>query len=494
MNARQGMIVLLLFLTFQYQTGVAQELYTLDQILEIAYENSPDILESKLDLEQSRESLNAERAGLKSLFYLDVSPLTYSHDREFDEFESIWYTNESMESSGTFNVVQPIKATDGEISLSNTFSWQDTYNDYSDVSTKTLSNNIQLTLDQPIFTYNQTKMDLRELELDLEDALLSYALQKLSVEKSVSQYFYDVYQEQQSLIISKDELDNQQKSYEVIKNKVDAGLTAREEFWQAELNLANARSDVYNAEVSLESAKDQLKQAIGMDLNKEIGVLADVEVKTIDVQLQDAIDYALTQRMELRQRQIDIETAQFDLITANATNEFQGNISLSVGLFGDIKKLQNIYDSPTNNQEIALTLEIPLWDWGEKRSTVKAAEAYVKVQELYLEDERISIEMNLREVFRDLNNQVNQIEIAQKSVENAQLTYELNLEKYKNGDLTSMDLSLYQNQLSTQKNSLTSALIDYKLELLNLKIQTLWDFEAHQSIVPSVYSSEFENK
>jgi outer membrane protein TolC len=451
-------------------------------------------LESKLNLEQSKQTLNDQRAALKSFFYQDVNPFSYSHDRQFDEFQSTWYTNESMRSSGTFNVVQPIKATDGEISLSNTFSWQDNYNDYSNLSTNTLSNNIQLKLDQPIFTYNRTKMNLKELELNLENALLNYALRKLSVEKAVSQYFYDVYQKQQSLTISRDELDNQEKSYEVIKNKVDAGLAAREEFWQAELNLANARSDVYNAEVTLENAKDQLKQAIGMDLNKDIGVLADVEVKTIDVQLKDAIDYALTQRMELRQRQIDIETAEFDLITASATNEFKGNISLSVGLFGDNDKLQNIYDSPTNNQDIALTLEIPLWDWGQKRSKVKAAEAYVKMQELNLNDERISIEMNIREVFRELNNQVNQIEIAKKSVENAQLTYELNLEKYKNGDLTSMDLSLYQNQLSTQKNSLTTALINYKLGLLDLKIQTLWDFETQQSIVPSVYSSEFENK
>ncbi|MDA3929907.1 MAG: TolC family protein, partial [Prolixibacteraceae bacterium] len=88
---------------------------------------------------------------------------------------------------------------------------------------------------------------------------------------------------------------------------------------------------------------------------------------------------------------------------------------------------------------------------------------------------------------------VYQIDIAKKSVENAQLTYELNLEKYENGDLTSMDLSLFQNQLSSKKNEYTSALINYKLELLNLKIQTLWDFETRKSIVPSEYSMEFEN-
>jgi hypothetical protein len=32
--------------------------------------------------------------------------------------------------------------------------------------------------------------------------------------------------------------------------------------------------------------------------------------------------------------------------------------------------------------------------------------------------------------------------------------------------------------------SLTNAIIDYKLELLNLKIQTLYDFEYQVSIIP----------
>jgi len=84
-----------------------------------------------------------------------------------------------------------------------------------------------------------------------------------------------------------------------------------------------------------------------------------------------------------------------------------------------------------------------------------------------------------------LQNQLNQIEIAKQSERNAQLTYEINLERYENGDLTGMDLSLYQNQLSSRKLAYAQALLNYKLELLNLKIQTLYDFEKKQPILPS---------
>lgn len=47
-----------------------------------------------------------------------------------------------------------------------------------------------------------------------------------------------------------------------------------------------------------------------------------------------------------------------------------------------------------------------------------------------------------------------------------------------------MDLNIYQNQLSQKQLSYTNSLISYKLELLNLKIQTLYDFEKKTPVTP----------
>jgi outer membrane protein TolC len=73
-----------------------------------------------------------------------------------------------------------------------------------------------------------------------------------------------------------------------------------------------------------------------------------------------------------------------------------------------------------------------------------------------------------------------QIELARENVESAQLTYDINLERYRNGDLTSMDLNLIQNQLSQRKIDLVNSMISYKFSLLDLKIESLWDFEKNQ--------------
>jgi outer membrane protein len=254
--------------------------------------------------------------------------------------------------------------------------------------------------------------------------------------------------------------------------------------FQAELNLATTKSDFENKQVLFENAKDDFKLLIGMSLYDDILVIPNIAVDSVAVDVAFAIDKGLANRMELRERKINIESTEFDLIQTKALNEFKGDLALSVGLFGDNNKFGNIYQTPTDNESVALSLTIPLWDWGEKKSRIKAIEASIATANITFEEEQNDIILSIRKVYRNLLNLQNQIIIARQSVTNARLTYDLNLEKYKNGDLTGMDLNIYQNQLSEKQLTYTNSLITYKLELLNLKIQTLYDFEKKAAVSP----------
>ena len=480
-------LVLLLFIS----QAKAQEALTLDKALQIAETGSPDLQQSLLNLERFQKTLEAQRAALKSRFSLDVNPVSYSNNRRFDNRVSEWFTNKNFESSALFRVVQPILPTDGTISLTNEFGWAQSSSDANDSESKVFYNNLYLNLNQPLFTYNRLKLELKELELSLENANISYAIQRLNLEKNVTQFFYNVYMSQMNLTIAKEELENTQKSYDIIKNKVDAGLAAKEELYQAELNLATSKSGLQNSEVTFENAKDQLKLYLGMDLFEDILILADVSANAIPVDLQKAIDNGLDSRLELRQREIDVETSQFDMIRTKSLNEFEGDMNLRLGITGDNEKLAQVFDAPTNSPSVALSFSIPIFDWGEKKARIAAQEATIQSQQLNLNEEKKQIIIGIRQVYRNLQNQLNQIDIAKQNEINAQLTYEINLERYENGDLTGMDLNLFQTQLSEKKISYRQALINYKIELLNLKIQTLYDFEGNKKVLPSeLYSTK----
>jgi outer membrane protein len=466
----------------------AQEKYmfNFEEALGIAKQNSPEIQQARFSLERSQENLNAQEASLKSRFGLFLEPFSYDKRSEFNTFFSTWNTTETISYSGTISIQQPIIWTDGTISLNNRFGWLDSKTEVGGgLQDETFSNNLYLSYDQPIFTYNRTKMGLKEVELDLENASLNYQLRELQLEKTVATSFYTSYQNKMSLQVGREDFQNRQESYDIIKNKVDAGLAAKEELFQAQLDRTTSQSQVQNQEVSLQNSLDELKRLLGLGITEDLDVFAEIVQDEVDVDLDFAISNGLKYRVEIRQRQIDVALSLYNVTRAGAVNEFLGNISLTYGLIGFDQNIENVWDTRQKNQQAVLSFQVPIYDWGERDSRIKAAEATVKQTRLTESEQNKLILIGIRRAYRNLQNQVIQIELSRQNVESAQLTYDINLERYRNGDLTSMDLNLIQNQLSQRKIDLVNSMINYKFSLLDLKIESLWDFEKNQpALVP----------
>ena len=480
-----GFMTILLGITFH---SSAQVTLTIEQALDIAEENNPQMKNSKLNFERTQFLLEAERASLKSQFSMTVNPIGYSINRRFDERFSDWYTTNTFSSGGSFQVEQPILFTDGVVRLTNRFSWQEVETKIGSQSStnERFQNNLSLRYDQSLFTYNRRKMVLERLEYDHENSGISYALQRLNTESRITRQFYDVYMSQNTLAIRLEEFENARKNYEIIKDKVEVDLLPREELYQTEVNLASAESLVQSAAVSLDDAKDNLKQTLGIPLNEDIVVIADIVVSPMIVDPAKAIQSGMDSRMELRQREISMELAELGMITTKATNEFKGDISISLGITGDDPNFGKIYGDNNTifTPSLLVSFNVPIFDWGQKKARINAQERTITMAELDYENQRTDIELNIRQTLRNLDNLRTQILIAEKNVRNAQLTYELNQIRYREGDLTGLQMGQYQTQLSNARTSHVRAQITYKNELLNLKILSLYDFENEVPVLP----------
>jgi len=477
-------IMLLSICQISISFAQSERMITFEEALSIAKTNSPNIQQAQLSLDRSQNLLNAQEASLKSRFGFFLEPFSYSNLSSFNTQFSRWFTEETKSYSGTFYVSQPILLTDGTLTLRNEFGWRDSNSDLAGYTQdETFSNNLYLSFDQPIFTYNRQQLALDEVTLDLENAALNYGIRELELERLVANNFYTAYQNRMSLQVSKEDLLNRQQSYQIIKNKVDAGIAAREELYQAELDLTSSKSQVQNQEVVLANSLDELKRLLGMDIFEDLSVAAEITQEFIKVDPDLALSHGLKHRLELRQRDIDLELSKYNVTRAAATNEFKGNISLSYGIIGADEQLNQVYKTPTKNQRYSLTFEVPVWDWGEQKYRTQASEASVGQTEISVSEEKKIIIIGIRSAYRNLQNQELQIELAKQNIKSAQLTYDINLERYENGDLTSMDLNLVQNQLSQKKIGLINAMISYKISLLDLKIESLWDFEKNQPVV-----------
>ena len=319
------------------------------------------------------------------------------------------------------------------------------------------------------------------MEFNLEKAKIQYALAQLNIEKNVTSAFYGVYQAYKRLVTAREAFQSQKENYELIKNKVEQGLIAQEELFQAEVTLATNENSLADTEMSYENTKDQFKQTLGLPLDIDISILPNIQIQ---VDVNQAVKYALDQRMEIRQQQIAIEEGIFSLIEAKDNNKFKGSISARVGLMGQGDKFNGAFSKPDDNETIGVTLTVPLWDWGARKANIRSSELSNENTEISNAEERKSIMLDVRQLCRELPKLLRQIDIARQTVSNAERTYDINVEKYRNGALTGMELKNQQTQLTDAKNALTDAIISYKLRLLDLKIQTLWDFQNNKSYLP----------
>ncbi len=476
-------VVLLMGISF---FSFAQITLTIEEAMNIAEDNNPQMRTAKLNYMRTQYMLIASRAGLKPQFSMTVDPFSYSQTRSFDSYNSDYYTSRNLSTGGRFRTELPFLLTDGVLSLTNTFGWSSNESQKATGTTLTerFSNNLQLRYDQPLFTYNRRQMEMKRLEFDHENSGISYALQRLRTEQNITRQFYAVYLAQNNLEISRAELENSQKNYDIIKEKVEAGLSAREELFQAEVNLASAESSVQSTGVTLKNAKDDLKQTLGMPLKEDINVSVTIEVITMLIDEEKAIQSGLLSRMELRQREISMAEADLAMITTKAINEFRGDITLSMGISGDNPRFDDIYSTPTNSPRIGISFTIPIFDWGQRKARINAQKTAQIIAQLNYNNETVNIENDIRQSLRSLENLRSQISIAEKQVRNTEMTYNLNQIRYREGDLTGLQMSQYQTQLSNAKTSLVRSQINYKNEMLNLKILTLYDFENDQPIVP----------
>jgi outer membrane protein TolC len=467
--------------------STAQRVLTIDLALDIAEEFNPNMRTTKLTLEGTQYELQAQLIGLKPNFSMTVNPFGYSQRRGFEERTSQWYTNTKTTSDTRLTASVPFLPTDAQIRLVNEFGWTDSRSivDGAKNSNTAFSNNISIRIDQPLFTYNRLQTRLKTLTLNYENAGISYALQRLTLESNITGQFYSVILAENQLEISRDALKNEVNNYEIIQYKVAADMSPKEELYQAEVNLASAQSTVEQNTVRLNNLYDQLKQTLGMPLKDEINVTANIDdIPLIVIDLDQAVNYAMAARMEIRQREIAMERAEMEMLAVKATNEFSGNVSLSLGVMGDNNRFANIYETPTNSPSVLVSFSIPIFDWGQRKARIRSQQTAQTIAQLRYDEEIVGIELAIRQTLRQLENSLTQINILQKNVDNSQRQYELQQVRYREGDLTGLQMSQYQDQLSNSRISLARQKVDYKNTLLSLKIATLYDFEKDEPVLP----------
>ncbi len=461
-------------------SSFAQKVLNLQDALSIALSKSYSIQSAGLALENSQKNLEAVKLGLMTSIYMDFNIPSYSRtlSNQFDpisgtqQFYNYGYT--TYESQLSFS--QPLIFTNGTFTLTGEL-WRRTQFSSGEEIPADYYSNLSLSFQQPLFTFNTLKASVTRAEINLEKAQRNYAGASKDIVYNVTAGFYQLYQARENVEIAKEKVKQTESSYQTAQNKFKAGLIAEVEALQLEVDLASSKNDLLNAERNYSEVKNNFKILIGLKLSDSIDVVAKLEYNPVTINLDEAINYALANRSELKNSEADIELSKLSVDETGSQGNISAMLSANYGLNKDDNRFQDIFHQFDGSRSVTFSVHVPVLDWGANNRKVEAAEANLNLNKLTYENEKEEIKKEIIEVVNRINSAKARVETLSKSVELAQKSFDISQQRFQAGNITSFELQQMQLRLTDAKTNSLNALIDYKLALADLNRKTLHDFE-----------------
>jgi outer membrane protein len=457
---------------------LSQRVLTLEESLSIALKESYSIRSAEYSLTGSQKSLEAARLGLRTSVNMEFDLPRYSRtlSNQFnpitgtDQFFEVGYT--TFESRLMFN--QPIIYTNGTFSLIGSIWQRDQFSQQRDIPIDYYTN-LSLRLYQPLFTFNNQKASMMRAEINLLKSERNYSRAEREIKYDVTAAFYRLYQSKKNVEIVTEKVSQTEVSYNTAINKFKAGLIAEVEALQLEIDLASSRNELLNAERSYIDAKDDFKLLIGLPLDEDIDVSAELEYKPVKIDVELAVNYALQNRTEIRNTEADIELSRLTVDEVDSRGNIKALLSANYGINRNNEEFRDLFHQFAQDRSVAFTIQLPVLDWGRNSREVESAEAQLNQNILSYENQKQQIKKEIIQISNKIESAKARVEVLSKSVELAEKSYNITLSRFQSGTITSFDLTQMQLRLTDAKINSLNALIDYNLALADLSRRTMKD-------------------
>ncbi|MCE5251673.1 TolC family protein [bacterium] len=364
--------------------------------------------------------------------------------------------------------------------------------DYEKMKTDQAYSSLSLSFDQPIFTTNTLRENLKEAEYYYEKSSSEFTRRQLDIIYDVTNSFYSLYRAVREVEIASEKLRNSEEAYRIAKLKGEKGKIPEGDVLIAEIEMSQNRANLSEAESGRERNADMLKQLIGLNQEDTVTIVTDLKYKTFEVELNKAIEEAQKNRLELYESELDVKLQNIEIDRAEREQEFKGSISayydvtgVSTTGSGTTRSLfessfDNFVDRPPN-RGITLTFSYPVFDWGRGDAKVRKAQVTLKERQLSQENTRETIVREVKDTVRKVNEAKSRLSIYENYQDVAKRSYDISRMRFENGDITSQELAREQERLAEVQLNYLDAFITYELALADLKRQTLWDFENNRT-------------
>ena len=252
------------------------------------------------------------------------------------------------------------------------------------------------------------------------------------------------------------------------KYQFEYGQSNKLELLNSEVDVNNDSITLINARQQLSNAKRGLNIVLGVEKNINYEVDTDVYFNKM-MNFEDLLQKTIANNSTLKQNEINIAISEFN-IKINKSNYLP---SLGLNTSYGWNKSENpatsfLAGSTSNGLNAGLSLSWNIFDGGGSKTRVANSKIALQNQQILLEQQKVTIQNTLKNAWEEYQNQLFILQAQEKNVVTNQNNFDRTVERYKLGQITSIEFRQAQINLINSKTAFNNATFDAKLIELQL--------------------------
>ena len=476
----KNILVLLLFITTT--TLFSQREISLEEAISIAQKNSPDY---KALLNQNQASYWRYRnfkAGFLPQLRLDATLPRYSNSVNRltnDNGQDIFVRSNQASVDGTLSLNQNIALTGGTISLSSQVERIDVFGENASTGYAIIPFSINYR--QNSLFYNEFKWNKRIEPLLYEEAKRDFIESMEQIAFNTSRRYFALLKAQIQQRIAKSNFSNQDTLFQISKGRFKMGKIAENDLLQIELSVLNAENELITNEISFKRSSQSLSRYLILN-TEDILLSIPKELPSFTVTVEKALEEAKSNRkavIEFRRRRLQAEQ---DVAEVKGNNRLQMSLRANFGISQQGPVFNDLFQDFNQQQNVQVSLGIPILDWGVSKSRRKLVEANKDLVNTNVEIDEQEFEQEIYLHVLNWQNQRNFLETAKKAQEIALKRYEIAKKRFVLGKITITDLNIALQEQDRSVLSYLNSLEKFWVDYYTLRRLTLFDFIENKKI------------
>jgi outer membrane protein len=335
---------------------------------------------------------------------------------------------------------------------------------------------------QPLFAYNWMKWSRMTEPLVYEEAQKRFIESIEEISYNATARFFNYLKIQTDYALAESNLANSQDNLKIAQVKREMGNISENDFSRIQLSVFNAQKALNNARIDLKNADYELKKYIGLDQNQTIELIIPLDMILWEVDPDLALKESLENRKETPQFERRLIQADRDLTQAKRNAGVNATLRMSYGVSNSADDFGGIYENTEQQQNVRLSLSVPILDWGRSESQVKLAESRRELVLYDVDQDRQDFERRVVVQVEQFNLIRSQIATAEAADKVAEEGYQIALKKFQNGEISITDLNISLQEREGAKRDYIRSIENYWESYYRLREVTLYDFEYEQKI------------